>query len=183
MMNAANMCETHRLDPYAGTQSFEYAENERPVAVRLSREGAVMKRRLTCGLDVSLALPTHGFEGVAARAVENADGTCTVTLVLRHADPQLSVPLMASRDAEAAAADWRSWARTLRLPMLLDGVDGLVTVEDEGVSGDALRRSMPRPRRRSRTTLKHRPNFNRRRKAGRIGPVARIEAREIIARN
>ena len=170
--------EALRLDPYAGAQALAFRDADHEVEVALSPRGAVMKRRLSCGVDLKLALPAQGFEGVAARAFENEDGTCTITLTLRHADPALSVPLMATDDPQEAAADWRSWARNLRLPMLLDGVNGLTRVED----GAALVEATPLPRRRRRTTLKHRPNFMRRRAMGRVGTVQRVSAREIIAR-
>lgn len=168
-----------RLDPYAGSQAFRFEDGGQPVAVALTARGAVMRRRLSCGIDVNLSLPAQGFEGVAAKAFANADGTCTVTLTLHHADPALCVPLLVTDDPEAAAADWRSWARNLRLPMLLSGVDGLRKVED----GTPLADAAPLPRRRRRTTLKHRPNFMRRRQVGRAGPMERIGAREIIARS
>ena len=173
-------CETNlRLDPYAGSQTISFRDGRHDVAVRLEPRGAVVKRRLACGLDVSLALPSSNFEGVAAQAFENEDGTCTVTLSLRHADPALSVPLMVCDDPEEAAADWRSWARTLRLPMLLAGIDGVTQVEDPS---RALSRGEPLPRRRRRTTLKHRPNFLRRRRVGVVATQTRLANREMIAR-
>lgn len=168
-----------RLDPYAGAQAFRFQDDGEPVEVALTPRGAVMKRRLPCGIDVTLALPARGFAGVAARAVESADGTCTVTLSLHHADPALCVPLLETADAEAAATDWRSWARNLRLPMLLAGAEGVTVVED----GAALVDATPLPRRRRRTTLKHRPNFMRGRQVGRPGPSRRLDVREIIARD
>lgn len=174
-----------RLDPYAGAQALRFEDRGAPVEVALSPRGAVMRRRLSCGIDVNVSLPAQGFAGVAAQAFENADGTCTVTLVLHHADPALCVPLLATDDPEAAAADWRSWARNLRLPMLLASVDGMQVVEDgtdAPLDGGALITAIPLPRRRRRTTAKHRPNFMRRRQMGRSGRAVRIEAREIIAR-
>ena len=175
---AAHAADDLRLDPYAGTQAFRFEDRGEAVEVCLSTRGAVMKRRLSCGIDVKVALPARGFQGVAARAVERADGTFAMTLTLHHADPALCVPLLSTDDAEAAAADWRSWARNLRLPMLLHGVKGIEVVED----ATALTAAAPLPRRRRRTTLKHRPNFMRRRQAGRDGRMERLAAREIIAR-
>ena len=167
-----------RLDPYAGRQAFRFHDGAEAVEVSLTTQGAVMKRRLPCGIDVKVSLPAQGFQGVAARAVERTDGTFAMTLTLHHSDPALCVPLLATSDAEAAAADWRSWARNLRLPMLLDGAEGMEVVEDAGALADAT----PLPRRRRRTTLKHRPNFMRRRQVGRVNRTERLATREIIAR-
>ena len=172
-----------RLDPYATAQRLRFEDGGAPVHVTLSPRGAVMRRRLACGIDVNVSLPAEGFAGVAAQAFENADGTCTVTLVLHHADPALCVPLLATDDPEAAAADWRSWARNLRLPMLLAGANGMEAVEDAGPHTGPLTAAVPLPRRRRRTTLKHRPNFRRRRQVGRRGPMERLDARELIARS
>ncbi len=179
-----------RLDPYALPQKVSYdraalstrgqAVNDRNVEVVLDATGAVMKRVLDCGLPLSLALPNRAFQGVAARAFENRDGTSTVTLELLHKDADLSVPLSVSCTIEEAACDWHSWARRLGLPMLLVDENGAITVVKDHKN---LELRMPKPRRRRSSMLRHRPNFLRRRKTGMIGPVVRIKAEEIIARN
>ncbi|MEE9313559.1 MAG: DUF6101 family protein [Rhizobiaceae bacterium] len=179
--------QTLRLDPYALPQKVSYGRATQSGATRgsqveftLDAEGAVMKRNLNCGLPLSMALPNRAFAGVAARAYENADGSNTVTLELLHFDADLSVPLCVADTVEEAAADWHSWAKKLGLPMLLIDSAGNATVvkDHSGVSSLA-----PKPRRRRNSMLNHRPNFLRRRKTGMIGPVVRINAREIIARN
>lgn len=167
--------ERIELDPYAGAQSVIWREGRSNRQARIAGGSVVLRRDLECGVPLKLRVPAKVFEGVAARAFENEDGSCTVTLELLHADSALNVPLLVSDDPEGAARDWRSWARNLRLPMLIAGENGHVVVE-----GDT---PLPYPRRRRHTVSKHRPNFLRRRKPGRAGLVARIEAREIIARN
>ena len=167
--------EAITLDPYAGAQSVIWREGRANVQARIASGYVVVRRDLECGVPLKLRLPAKGFEGVAARAFENEDGSCSVTLELLHADRALNVPLLVSDDAEGAARDWRSWARNLRLPMLIASEAGHVVVE-----GDA---PAPFPRRRRHTVSKHRPNFLRRRRAGRPGAVVKLEAREIIARN
>ena len=181
-----------RLDPYSLPQKMSYNRANKSlsgashgqkantkVEFTLDAKGAVMKRDLNCGLPISMALPNRAFTGVAARAYENEDGSNTVTLELLHHDAELSVPLCVSDTVEDAAADWHSWAKNLGLPMLLVDINGHATVvkAHAGISSLA-----PKPRRRRASTLKHRPNFMRRRKMGMVGPVVRIKADEIIAR-
>ena len=189
--------EQIRLDPYALPQKMTFnrasevlsarsrsqtagAEVDTSVEFTLDTNGAVMKRRLNCGLPLTMALPNKAFGGVAARAYENEDGTTTVTLELLHHDTELSVPLCVSDTVEDAAADWHSWAKRFGLPMLLIDTQGFATVvkDHSGISSQD-----PKPRRRRASFVQNRPKFMRRRKVGMVGPIERIQAREIIARN
>ena len=179
-----SMCETTTprwcedaisLDPYRVAQSVVWQDGRRNVEARISDRLVTVRRELECGVPVKMRLPAASFEGVAARAFENEDGSCTVTLELLHTDPALNVPLLVCDEPEGAARDWRSWARNLRLPMLIASAEGHVVVDEAS--------STPFVRRRRHTSAKHRPNFLRRRKAGRAGPMAKLDAREIIARN
>ena len=172
--------ETMRLDPYKMPQQVSYGRAKDDISVTLDNKGAVMKRQLSGGLPLSLALPARAFVGVAARAFEHEDGTMTMTLELLHKDADLSVPLCVSSDVEETACDWHSWARALALPMVMIDENGAQSiVKDAGL----LTEQEPQPRRRRFSAIKHRPNFLRRRKAGVVGPVRRLDAREIIARN
>ena len=126
---------TVRLDPWGGRQTTSFASRGRlasTVEVTMDEGGAVLKRRLTCGAPLSMALPHRVFAGIAARAVVDGDDCETVVLELMHADADLSVPLATWASFEEAAADWHSWARRTGLPMLLVAADGsagvLVTV-------------------------------------------------------
>lgn len=185
--NAQGSCATQpawaaqaiTLDPYALPQHVGFEDQNHAVEVTVDRGGAVMKRALSCGIDVKLALPSRSFEGVAARAIETADGD-RFTLELHHRDPALCVPLMSSEDADFAVETWRSWARSLRMAMIVVEADGSVTkVEPQG----ATQMFTPQPRRLRHTAVKRRPRFLRRRKTGRVGPAQRVQMREIIARN
>ncbi|MEM8749966.1 MAG: DUF6101 family protein [Pseudomonadota bacterium] len=177
-----------RADPYALPQKIDCARENGSLSGRSSRRafeftldhaGAVLKCDLECGLPLSMSLPKRAFLGVAARAFENEDGSNTVTLELMHTDPDLCVPLCVSDQMEDAAADWHSWANRMGLPMLMvDQTGEISTVRDAGV----LIGDQPQPRRRKTSSVKHRPNFLRRRKMGVVGPVVRIDAEEIIAR-
>ncbi|MFD0915982.1 DUF6101 family protein [Pseudahrensia aquimaris] len=171
--------EAMRLDPYKMPQQVSYGRAVDDISVTLDNKGAVMKRSLTCGLPLSIALPARAFVGVAARAYEHEDGTMTMTLELLHKDSDLSVPLCVSDDVEETACDWHSWARALGVPMVMIDAQGAQTiVKDAGI----LTEHTPQPRRRRISSLKHRPNFLRRRKTGVVGEVRKLEAREIIAR-
>ncbi len=165
-----------RVDPYGGRQRISSAEG---VEIVLDDKGAVMKRILRCGAPLSMALPNRVFQGIAARSTEQDDGTSSVTLHLHHADSDLCVPLMTSDTVENAAADWHSWARRTGLPMLMVTSDGAVTVVREA----GLQSRAPKQRRARITQLARRPRFLRRRKPGIVGPVERLDASEIIARN
>ena len=178
-----------RLDPYALPQTISYdraslsgrgQEIEKQVEFTLNAKGAVMKRDLDCGLPLSMALPNKAFAGIAARAYENDDGSNTVTLELLHHDADLSVPLCVCDTVEEAAVDWHSWAKQLGLPMLLVDSAGHATVVKDYAGASSL---APKPRRRRVAMMPNRPNFMRRRKMGMIGPVVRVTADEIIARN
>ena len=167
--------QTIALDPYAAAQSVAWRSGRRDIEARLADGSVTVRRELECGVPLKLRMAAKQFEGVAARAFENEDGSCTVTLELLHADQALSVPLLVSDDPEGAARDWRSWARNLRLPMVIASAEGHVVVGEDAPS--------PAPRRRRHTVSRNRPSFLRRRKAGRVGTVERLAAREIIARN
>lgn len=178
--------EAIRLDPHALPQKMSYNRAPNVLSARagqveftLTKAGAVMKRQLDCGLPLSMALPKQAFMGVAARAYENDDGSNTVTLELLHHDADLSIPLCVCDTVEDAASDWHSWSRSLGLPMLLVDSQGLATVVKDYSGISSLN---PKPRRRRSSTLPQRPHFMRRRKMGMVGPVVRLEPKEIIAR-
>lgn len=179
MALAANQTGTGRkmrLDPYKGTHHLEIGNK----SYKVDTKGAVVRKMLSCGLPVTLAVPARAFKGVAARAVEGENGKAIVTLELLHHDPELCVPLLYANDMTDIAADWHSWSRMMSLPMLLVGLDGepspvqhtlgQIMVED------------PWERRKRITAIKHRPNFLRRRKTGIVGAVEKLSAAEIIAR-
>lgn len=165
-----------RLDPYQSSHRLSVGSK----SWKLDRNGAVVKKTLTCGLPVTMAVPTRAFKGVAARAVEDQNGEMTVTLELLHNDPELCVPLLYANDMSDIAADWHSWSRLMKLPMLIVGLEG-ETTEVQQMLGEIMVEA-PWERRKRITAIKHRPNFLRRRKEGVVGKVERISAEELIAR-
>ncbi|MGI9399616.1 MAG: DUF6101 family protein [Rhizobiaceae bacterium] len=168
-----------RLDPYQLPHQVGYGRSD-GLSFTIDRQGAVMKRKLSCGLAVSMALPASCFKGVAAHAVESPDGTITATLELHHHDPALSVPLLVSGDLDDIAADWHAWSRMMNLPMLIIESDNVARRITDRLG--ALMVEAPIERRKRFGTLKHRPWFLRRRKVGVVSEVTRITGEEIIAR-
>ncbi|MEM7302145.1 MAG: DUF6101 family protein [Pseudomonadota bacterium] len=185
--------ETLRLDPEALPQAGSYrTESSLPrragvhdasgaVHFKLDAAGATFKRPLSCGLDLSLAMPTKAYLGVAARAFENQDGSTTVTLELMHRDENLSVPLLVSDRVEAVVGDWQRWCRLTSLPMMVVEVDGELTKLE--IEPTALPVRQAQPRRRRHTPLRNKSRFSRRRSFGRMNGLSVLNAQEIIARN
>ncbi|MEL7428402.1 MAG: DUF6101 family protein [Pseudomonadota bacterium] len=176
MANPATDESGFRLDPYQGPQTLQVGTK----TYRIETKGAVVRKMLSCGLPMTMAVPARAFKGVAARAIQNDDGQMIVTLELLHHDPELCIPLLYAHDMADIAADWHSWSRMMSLPMLILGVDNAPTPVQR-LLGDIMVEA-PWERRKRITAIRHRSNFLRRRKKGAVGPVERITAAEIIAR-
>lgn len=168
--------ENLRLDPWALPHRVMWERTG--ASWTIDRQGAVLKRQLSCGLPVSMSIPAKAFKGVAARAMEQSDGSFLVTLELHHHDPDLCVPLLCAGDLDDVAADWHAWSRLMRLPMLIVGADEIARPVRERLGEIMI--EAPLPRRKRFALLKHRPWFLRRRKAGAVGPVVRISGEELF---
>ncbi|MCB1429112.1 MAG: hypothetical protein KDJ48_08820 [Nitratireductor sp.] len=168
-----------RLDPYNLPHRLDFNDGN-ATSYSIDRQGAVMKRRLNCGLPVSMALPVKSFKGVAARAIENEDGSLTVSLELHHHDSDLCVPLLVSDNLDDIAADWHAWSRLLQLPMLIIGSDAIARPVREQLGQIMVEPAIARRKRNS--SFDMRPWFLRRRKPGMVGEVVRITGEELIAR-
>lgn len=177
--NDARPCN-FRLDPYGISDRIRFTKGA--MQCTLDRTGVSVRMTLSnSGLPLSFALPSRSFKGIAARAVEHSDGSQTVSLELHHNDPELCIPVLIADNMDDIAADWHSWSRLMKLPMLIIGEDGMSQpVRDE--LGMVMVED-PISRRKRITGYKPRPWFLRRRKTGIVGNVERISAREIIARN
>lgn len=172
-----------RLDPFRLPQVVSYATRDDfgDVTFTIDQRGAIVRRILQMsGLPATVVLPANAFRGVAARAMEDADGTVTVTLELLHNDPMLSVPLLVADNLEDVAADWRAWADAYRLPMLLIEADGVARTLEESL-GAAIKALPPQDRRKRRVAPQRRPRFLMRRKTGNLGLRLVISGEEIIA--
>lgn len=144
----------------------------------------VVIRRTASGARMKLQLSVSAYRGVAVRISDDASQPAdTIEVVLVHADPALSVPLVQVPDADDVVADWQRWGQALSLPLLVEERDGSMREAFPRLGGVMLGR--PSPRRRRRSTLKdRRPSALMRRKAtkGIVGQPRHRE-REIIARN
>jgi len=167
---------------------FEAADQAADGHVRvvdLHRERVVLRRAVR-GIKMALNLPVAAYRGIAIRIEPPTDRTAgAVTIVLAHADPQLSLTLYRAADCSDVVAEWRAWGRTLGLPLLIVEADGRVREPFARLGGVRVGATVARRRRRSALRAR-RPSILLRRKVGRpletAAPVHRGE-REIIARN
>ena len=176
MANAGLNPGRFRIDPYRGSQTLKVGAK----TYKVDTNGAVVRKTLSCGLPMTMAVPAKAFKGIAARAIQDDTGKMTVTLELLHHDPELCVPLLYANDMVDISADWHSWSRMMSLPMLIVGVDSVATPVQRLLGSIMVEE--PWERRKRIMAIRHRPNFLRRRKPGTMGPVERISAAEIIAR-
>jgi hypothetical protein len=176
-----------RLDPFALPLRFEAADrtaDERVRFVELHHERVVLRRALR-GIKMAVNLPLSAYLGVAVRMEPPTGETPgAVTLVLEHPDPQLSLTLYRATDSIDIIAEWQSWGRALRLPLLVAEADGRLREPFARIG--AVRVAAPVARRRRHSALKaRRPSILLRRRAGRslAGAAVHHGEREIIARN
>jgi hypothetical protein len=169
-----------RLDPYRINERIAFAHSG--VRYTIDRCGVSVKMTLPeSGLPLAMGLPVKAFTGIAARATELEDGSQIVSLEVYHSDPKLCIPLLVADNLDDIAADWHSWSRLLKLPMLIIGADGKAAAVREQLG--MVMNETPLERRKRITTPKHRPWFLRRRKIGMATSIERVGAEEIIARN
>jgi hypothetical protein len=170
-----------RLDP--ATLPVRYKTNcdddggRREATIYLDGHRAIVKTRSAIGAPLTVCLPISAFDGIAVRMKPAGDaGQIEVVVELRHRDPALCLPLGVADDPADIADAWQMWGERLDLPLLLVDVDGRTMTVDSPETPTA------RPRRRRPFLADRRPRFLVRRKTGRVGPVERLAAREIIAR-
>jgi hypothetical protein len=183
----AGSSRAERLDPFSLPLRFEARDAAADGSVRfveLTRERVVLRRSVR-GMSMAVNLPVTSYLGVALR-IEPPVGAAaaTVALVLEHRDGALSLPLYRADDSTDIVAEWQSWARVLKLPLLVVDADGTLREPFERMG--ALRVAAPVPRRRKHSAVKaRRPSIFLRRKPGRRRGAAAVHhgEREIIARN
>lgn len=168
-----------RLNPYSMPHRVGY-DPDATFSYKIDRHGAVLKRRLDCGLPVSVALPQKAFKGVAARIVERPNQPPLFMLELHHVDAQMCLPVLISESMDDIAADWHSWSRLMGLPMLL--VDRTNQANPLYAQLGQLLVNRPIARRKRISMVKHRPWFLRRRKCGNPTSAVQLTPAEIIAR-
>lgn len=94
--------------------------------ISISRDEVAVERDIPGRSTSREILRTEAFSGVAVRmAVREDDGRrFAISVNLHHDDPRLCIPLHVSFAMDDAGARWQSWARALRLPLLLPAADG-----------------------------------------------------------
>jgi len=185
---ASAMEASLRLDPFSLPIRFTAADDaadERLRVVDLHRERVVLRRSVR-GMRMALNLPVASFRGVAIRLVcaEAGQAPSTISVVLEHGDPALSLPLFAAAESDEIVAEWQSWGRVLGLPLLVAEPDG--SLREPFARIGALRIEPPTWRRRRRGALaRRRPARLMRRRVGAwpVAPVVHRDEREIIARD
>ena len=184
---SAGSSRHERLDPFTLPVRFaakDISADGRVRLVELSRDHVVLRRAVR-GIKMAVRLPIATYLGVAIRIEPPADGDDgAIVIMLEHRDPALSLPLCRSTDSLDMLAEWQSWARVLKLPLLVAESDGHLREPFERIG--AVRVATPARRRRRRTTIRaRRPTLPLRRRPGRTltGAVVHRGEREIIARN
>jgi hypothetical protein len=172
-----------RLDPFALPLRFRSGDagaDGRMREVELYSECVVVRRRV-CGIAMALNLPVKEFLGVALRVAPRGK-TETVSITLEHPDPSLSIPLYRSANSNDVVAEWQSWARTLKRPLLVTDDNG--NLHELFTRLGQVRLCPSLPRRRRRTAMKgRRPAICWRRRLGFASTAVHRGEREIIARN
>jgi hypothetical protein len=176
-----------RLDPFTLPVRFEAADeaaDERLRVVDLHRERVVLRRSVR-GIRMALNMPVASYRGVAIRLTgETGKPPTSISVVLEHSDPALSLPLFASAERDDIVAEWQTWGRVLGLPLLVAEGDG--SLREPFARLGALRIEPPTSRRRRRNAIaRRRPRLLLRRRPGRFAAVPQVHRaeREIIARN
>jgi hypothetical protein len=176
-----------RLDPFALPVRFaahDAAADERVRTIEIHAERVVLRRAVR-GMRMAVNLPVSAYLGVALRLLPPQDAAPgMVALMLEHRDPALSIPLFMATDGTDITAEWESWSRVLRRPVLVADADGSLREPFERIG--SLRVNAPTARRRRRGAVRwRRPSILLRRKPGRPTetPTVRRDEREIIARD
>jgi hypothetical protein len=176
-----------RLDPFALPVSFTCSDkgaDERMRIVELSRERVVMRRAVR-GIKMAVKVPVAAYLGLAVRMqAPEADVPGTVSIVLEHHDPALSLPLFSATDGSDIVAEWQSWSRVLGVPLLVAEADGRLREPVQRLG--AVVTTAPRRRRRRRFVIaRRRPTLPLRRTRGAPSAVQIVhrDEREIIARH
>jgi hypothetical protein len=176
-----------RLDPFTLPIRFaatDKAADNRMREIELSRDRVVVRRAVR-GMKMAVNLPIANYIGVAVRMEPAAEDTPgTVSIVLEHRDPGLSLPLFCSPDGVDIVAEWQLWGRVLGMPLLVAEADGRLREPFNRIG--ALVVSAPVARRRKRFAIrKRRPTLPLRRAAGVTAevPLVHRDEREIIARH
>ncbi len=180
------------IEPHIAARSFltptrfapEDGSEAAPVRAIELHSGRVIMVRTLPGITMTVTLRLQCFLGVAIHMQAPTDSQPgRAAVVLEHADPQLSVTLTHVSEVRDLAWEWRGWAQTLGLPLLVTQVDGSLRELLPRIGG--IQTGGAASRRGGRSFLKSRRGVQRlRRRTGSL-VSARMHRgeREIIARN
>jgi hypothetical protein len=137
--------------------------------------------RCVGGVYMHITLAPDAYRGVVLRLSSARDNAFHYEVCLAHRDPDLSVTLLEADDDSVVHAEWRLWARFLRLPTLVERVDGRPEPELPRLGEVVI--ASPSPRRRGRSITSRRAHFLVRRKTGRpeLATAPAEEPREIFS--
>lgn len=175
-----------RLDPFALPVRFSAPDagadgGERRVTLE---SGRVVVDRMVRSISMRIAVPLSTFSGVVVRLLPSDQPEADrVEVLLAHRDRAFDVPLASEPHDGDALAEWRSWGRALKLPLLVEDIDGTRRTPTARVG--AIEVGRPRPRR-GRGFLKgRRTRFAAKRRVARLTPATPVhrDEREIIARH
>ncbi|WP_254492256.1 DUF6101 family protein [Bartonella sp. B1099] len=126
--NQAKAVLEFRLDPCHLPQTTTYFSSKtgNKVICSLNERGVFFKTDKPSS--VSHLVPPYHFKGIAARTVKTRSGERAVALELLHVDEESCIPLLVSRDLNNVLLDWRLWADTYGLPMLMINEDNRIVV-------------------------------------------------------
>lgn len=126
--NQAKAVLEFRLNPCHLPQTTTYFSSKtgNKIACSLSERGVFFKTDTLSSL--SRLMPSYHFRGIAARTVKTHSGERAVALELLHEDEEACIPLLVSRDLNNVLLDWRLWADTYDLPMLMINEDNRIIV-------------------------------------------------------
>jgi hypothetical protein len=147
------------------TLNFETADaraDGRRRMVCLSRDLVVIARQRE-GVRMRIALRPHAFQGALLRVAVLADGAFRYEVSLAHRDPEFDVAVASCQDRRDAEAAWKSLARFVDAPALVEREAG--RYEEVFVPRRAA--GIVHARRRGRGVGARRPRFLARRKIGR----------------
>ncbi len=185
-LEAAAPVRVHKPDPARLPLQFtgpDAAADGGARAITLEPDRVVMARRIS-DVAMRINLPLSDYRGVAIRlAPGGTEDEDRFTVILSHRNRGLEVPLYEADDDLDVIAEWRRWGATLGLPLLMEGLDGRLVVEEEKIGEVEVAR--PRPRRIRSYLKSRRPRFLQRRRGGKLPlvPFVHRDEREIIARS
>ena len=148
------------------------ADNRRRV-IDVERDRVTI-RRAVAGVHMAIRVSASAYRGVGLRVAALEEGRFRYEIRLLHRDRDLSVSLAEGYDQKVIEDEWRAWVGFLRLPALVERIEGAET--EVSLEGSGLVPRKPPPRRRGLSTVSRRPRFLRRRKVGRVVLVPTVHS-------